>query len=145
VLVLSVDVDQVGADLGQRGRRHGPTIDAGDAPAAAAQLAGQNELAHRLAVVQAQFGQRRLDRSRYRRVRVQLEDGLHEGAVGAGADRLHRRPAAQDGADGVDDDGLAGARLPREHVQAGPERDPHVFEQGKVADGEFLEHGRRPG
>ena len=73
--------------------------------------------------------------------RGHVEDGLHRGGVGAGADEIGLGASAAHQQEGVDDDGLAGAGLPGEDVQAGSEDDARFLEDRQVSNGELAQHG----
>ena len=70
-----------------------------------------------------------------------MEDALDAGAVAAGAHELSAVLAAQQGVDGVDDDGLAGAGLAGEHAEVGRQRHVQPVDDGEVGDCQFSEHG----
>ena len=57
------------------------------------------------------------------------------------ADEVARGLAAEDEAEGGEQQALAGAGLAGPGTVAGPEVDPGVFDQGEVLHGEFAEHG----
>ena len=70
----------------------------------------------------------------------QVEDALD---VGLGGPRPHdaaARPAAEQQVERVGEHGLAGARLPREHVQPGAEPQLGPLDQQQVLDTQFAEH-----
>src|SRR5262245_38315070 len=81
--------------------------------------------------------------------RVYLEDGRDHAGVLSGTDQVGLSARADDEQDRVDQDGLAGARLPRQDVQARREWHNDVLDDGQIADAELPQHGAsrmlRPG
>jgi len=73
----------------------------------------------------------------------QLEDPLD---VGLGRARPHdpgARTAAEQQVEGARQHGLAGARLARDHVEAGSELEARVLDQQQVLDGQLVKHLRQ--
>ena len=114
VVVLAVDVDEPRGELAEPADRDEHAVDEGLARA----LVGDRALDEELAVLGlGQAGQ-------VEGLARHVEDGLDEGLGFARPDELGRSLLAQDEADGVDDDGLAGARLARQDGEAGVEIGP---------------------
>ena len=116
---LAVDVDQVPPEVAQHALGHGATVHAGAAAAAGAHLAANDELARRLFGVVEQAQRAELVLQGPQGGGLKLEHPLDDGALGAGAHQFGRRAGTQEQAHRVDDDRLAGARLPRQHVEPG--------------------------
>ena len=118
--VLPVDVDEAAAQslqVGGGGRR---PVDQDAASAPFDDLAPD----HRGAVVR------------------QLHGGFHHCPVGPRPHEVARCPAADEDAEGADDDRLAGAGLPGQHVEPGPELDLDLLDDGQVPDAEGVNHDR---
>ena len=71
-----------------------------------------------------------------------LEDGLDRRGVLAGADEVAGRAAAEQQADRLDEDRLAGAGFARQDVEAGLEFDLDGVDDRQVADAQEAKHGR---
>ena len=69
-----------------------------------------------------------------------VEDGLDEGLALARPDEVGGTLVAQDEADGVDDDGLAGAGLAGQDGEAGVEMDLEVLDRRQIPDAQELDH-----
>ena len=63
-----------------------------------------------------------------------IEDRLDRGGVFAGADQVSRGAAADQQADRADQDGLAGAGLAGEDVEARLELELEAIDDGQIAD-----------
>ena len=72
-----------------------------------------------------------------------LEDGFDGRLRLAGPDQVGGRAAAEQQADGLDEDRLAGAGLPGQDVEAGLELDLDGLDDRQVPDAEEAEHVRR--
>ena len=138
MLPLSVDVHEPPADLAEQGRADGPPVDPRNRPPTGAHLACQHQPA-RLVSFQAMLGQQGRDPGRSGRVEPECPLDLR--ALGPGAHDILRRPVAQQQADGVDDDGLAGACLAGQHVEAGSEGQIQVLDDGEITNAQFCQHG----
>ncbi len=115
-----------------RGRR---VVDEDPVAARSPQLALDDELA--VVEPMAGFIEQRRDRPRP----VDLEEGLDDGALLAGADQVRLRAGADDEQDRVDHDGLAGPGLTGQHVEAGRQRHHDLLDDRQIADAEFPQHG----
>ena len=73
---------------------------------------------------------------------VAVERALDDEPLGPRADERGVRPPSREEHHGVDDEGLAGARLSRQDREAFPERHLDVLEDGEVADTERRQHER---
>src|SRR5690349_16766260 len=101
--------------------------DAGNASPIAVNLAADNEI---VVGGDAQLLEKlgELRRPRHR------EDAFDPRLASLGANDVWAQPVAQEPANGVDDDGLAGAGLAGEDDQARAQLDVHVVDDGKVFD-----------
>jgi hypothetical protein len=120
VLVLPVQVHEPGPELAERTCGDQRAVDEGPAPALRGHLAPHEQLAAVLGV----------------------EQRLHDRRLLPGSHQLGRGPPAEEEADCLDEDRLAGAGLARQHAQPGVEVDLHLFDDGEVLDGEVSEHAR---
>ena len=113
MLVLAVELDEQVAQALEEPHGRGAVVDEDAVPARSPELALDDELAVLEPV--AGFVEQGGDRTRP----VDVEEGLHDGALLAGADQLRLRARADDEQDRVDQDGLAGSGLAGQHVEAG--------------------------
>ena len=146
VLGLPVNVQQKATQRRYRVQRDGPTIHPPDAPPAGADVPRKDEVQRagirRLPIVvgieQPSFRQERVQGRRW------LGEGEHRLDVrvrGPGADIIRSSATAEHAADRVNNDGLPGAGLAGQDVEAGTEPDMHVGQQCKVLDGQLVQHG----
>ena len=112
VLVLAVEIDEVGGQLAQRRARHQRAVDEGAAAALGRDLAPDDQFAA---------------------VGV-FEDRLDRRLLLPGPDEIRRRAAADEQPDGSDQDRLARAGLAGEHVEARIELDLEAIDDGEIAD-----------
>ena len=122
MLVLTVEVDQPCGDLAKCGGGRKRAVDERAAPTAL-----RGDLPPDDQVLPAGLLEHRFDGS----------------LLLAGADQVGRGAPAHEQADGPDKNGLAGAGLAGEHVEAGLELQVEPFDYGQVADGEEAEHRTR--
>ncbi len=134
VLGLAVDVDQALADLFQGLDRDGPTVDPAHIAPFEADLAAQKQDA-RLVALQAVFSQQRADDRLD--LGVEQEGTLDGRPIGAGTDNVGLTPPAQQQADGVDDDRLAGAGLAGQDVETGAEFEIELVDDGQIVNSQF--------
>ena len=73
-------------------------------------------------------------------LRVQIERGRHNGPFRSAADKLAADTVAKHGADRVDHNGFARARLARQNVQAGSKADIGPLDHGYIFNVELVEH-----
>ena len=118
VLVLPVQIDERAGGLAQRRARDERAVDEGAAASLRRDLAADDHLAA---------------------VRL-LEHRLDGGGLFAGPDELGAGAAADEQADGADEDGLAGAGLAGEDVEAGREFELESIDDGEVGDAEEPDH-----
>ena len=123
VLVLAVKVDEAGGQVAQRGGRREGAVDERAAAALRGDLAADEQFVAR---------------------RLVLEDRLERGAVLARPDEVGRGAAAEEQADRLDEDRLAGAGFAGQDVEARAELDLDRFDDGQVSDGEEPEHATPP-
>src|SRR5205814_3633873 len=71
-----------------------------------------------------------------------LEEGFNGGVRLARANQISGGARAEQQRDGFDQNGFAGARLPRQHVEPGVELDLHGLDDRQVADAEETQHAR---
>ena len=132
-----MDVHQTLADLLQNGKRHAATIDAGTTTAAAAGYLTADDqravLGLQTVLVEDAF-------EVCRQILRKNEDALHERALGAATHRLRSQPISQQRADGVDQDGFAGARLAGDDIETGLPLDLEVIDDREVAYREAAQH-----
>ena len=83
-------------------------------------------------------------RQSFTRSLIKAEIALDAGALCAGADEDRVCAGAQHQAQGIDQQRLASASLAGDDVEAGPEAQRQVLDDGQVADLQFLEHARFP-
>ena len=120
--VLTVQVHQPGAGVGQgRDRRH-PPVDPGPRPSLGGHGAGQD---HLLLV-------------------IGHEPSLDEGLVGAGADEDGVGAAPHQQLEGLHQQRLAGTGLPRERRHAGGQLERHLLDDAEVPHPQLDEHDRPP-
>src|SRR5207247_230334 len=115
VLMLAEEGDEPASKLAQLRRRAAPALDEGPGAALGPNSAGEHQLAGGLGDPLAQLGQLRL----VEKARGHLEDALDVGLAGARPNDPRPRLAAQQQVQRVGEDGLAGARLARDGVEAG--------------------------
>jgi hypothetical protein len=137
VLVLRRDVRQAAGDLRQLpGRGHLP-VDEGARAAVGLDDPADDQLG--LVGLHLDAG---LQHARARRgVGRDVEEGLHLGLFGPGAHHVRAGLATQHQLERADQDGLSGARLPGEDVQAGPELDLELVDDGEIPNTHAREHG----
>ena len=129
MLVLAVDFDQRVAEPLEQRHRDRRVVDERPVSSRARQLTPYDHLA---AVVAAKA---RLVEHRARRGDPgEREHGFHGRGLGIGPDDIGLSPGAAQQEDGVDQDGLAGPGLAREHVQTGSEGRGDGFDDGEVLD-----------
>src|SRR5690606_21260277 len=91
-------------------------------------------------VADAVLGQERPER----RIVGDVEDALNTRLGGAAADIFGADPAAEDGADGVDDDRFAGPGFTRQHIQAWTKGQIQTFDNCEIDDAQLNEHSLMP-
>jgi hypothetical protein len=114
VFALAVDIHQSLADLAQQAHGHHPSVNAGDGTATGPDLAGQDQY-----LVILPFQAVTLDQRFERRLHggLQQKQPFHLSAIDASAHLIRTDAPAQQRADGVNDDRLAGACLASENVE----------------------------
>ncbi len=128
-LVLAVDVDEPLAEGLEGGDRHGQAVGMGGRPARRGDPAGEDQV-----VV--------VDRAAEDRFEVGAQLGVAEvdrhggaGLVAPVADQVGRRLAAEDQAEGGQEQALARAGLAGPRAIAGAEVDPGIFDERQVLHG----------
>jgi hypothetical protein len=96
---------------------------------------------HDFAVVRAEAGF--AEHGRGAAARGEVEHRLHRRRLRVGTDDVGLGAGAAHEEDGVDEDGLAGARFAGEDVEAGREDDGDVLDDGEVADPQLAQHPPR--
>ena len=132
---LSVHRDQVSAQLGQHADRSGPPTHMGARPPRSAERPRDDELP--VLMLGARLGgpvQRGV-------AGRQLDDSLHERLVGAASHQGGVSALAEEQAQPGHDHGLARARLPGQHVEAGAQVQHGVMDDADPADPHLAEHG----
>ena len=135
MLVLAVELHQRVPQPLQEPHRGGSVIDEHAVPAGPCHL----PLDHELAAQQRMAGC--LEDPCHRAARPRLEESFHHRRLRAGSDEVGLRTCADDQQEGIDDDGLARARLAGEDVEARAEGHRHLLDDGKVAKPELGQHG----
>ena len=135
MLVLAVNLDERVAQSLEETDRYRGVVDECAMPAAARKLAPD----HDLAVLDRQPG---FVERRRRPVR-HGEHRLDGGRLGVAANHVGLRASPPDEEDRVDQDGLAGAGLAGEDVDAGDEGDRDVLDNREVPDPQLAQHPRR--
>ena len=123
MLVLAVKLDEEIPQALQQSHRGRGVVDEDAVPARPRQLALDDELAVREPV--PGLVQQRGHRSRG----LHFEQRLDHRRLFTAADQLGLSAGADDEQEGVHQDGLAGAGLPREHIEARRERQGHALGQ----------------
>ena len=123
VLVLAVQLDQPGGRLGQCAEGHHAAVDPGLRPALAGDGAGQEDLVVSVDVAEASLDQ------------CLLGAGPHDRRVG---------PAAEQQAEGADQQRLARPGLAGQRGHAGPEADGDLVDHPEVADVELDQQATHP-
>ena len=136
MLVLAVEREQASAERLQVGGRCRPSADEGAGPPRGAHPPAQDHLVGalgdplgdlgKLGFVEEAVGQR--------------EHPLHPGLLGAGADDLRSRPAAQQEVERVGEHRLARPGLAGDRVQAGVEPELGPLDQEQVLDSKLEQH-----
>ena len=139
MLVLTVDLDQGLTELFQQGQRGVRVVQKNPSAAATHQLPPDQE------PVILQGDAVLLQHRAHRTAGRSVEHGLDGRGLSTRADGLGRLgPLAEEQGQGVDQDRLARACLPREDVQARTEGDRQRFNDGEVADPKLSEHPGAP-
>ena len=134
VLVLAVDLHQLIAEARQEAEGGRRVAHESAAPAAPAPPAPDDELPVLRRVAQV------LEDAGNLPAGIDVEDGLHGRRLGVRADQVGLRAGAQEQQDGVDEDGLAGARLAGQDIEAGSERDGDFFDHREALHSKLTEH-----
>ena len=131
-LVLAVQVDECGAELGQRGQGGGAPVDPGARPPLRAHLAADD---HPLLLgIEPQSVEPAAE------CRVGIEGPLHHAACRAGADERAVRALAQQEGERIDEHRLPRPGLPGEDVQPLSELQRDFGDRGEVPDAELDDH-----
>ncbi len=131
VLALAVDVHQGLADFFQQRQTDGAPIDPAVVAPGGADFAPQDEGVGCITLQPFAF-QYGVDVGL--QTVVQAEDAFHLGPVGASADEGGVGTPAQQQAHGIDNDGLAGACLTGQHVEAGGETQVQLVDNREISD-----------
>ena len=130
-IVLTVDRDQPGAQGAQGGDRYALTVDPAGVASVGQDLPLDQQLVlHRDVVLLEPVQGRDLG-----------EDGADKGVIGPGADHLAVGPLAEDGGDGVDDDGFSRAGFARQNVKAPAKANIGLLDHGDILNVEQRKHG----
>jgi len=133
VLVLAVHLHERVAEPLEEADRDRGVVDEGAMAAAARELAADHDLA-------VLHGQSRLIEHGHHAAVGHGEHRLDGGGLGVGANHIGLRPRAAHQENRVDQDGLAGAGLAREDVEAGGEGDGDVLDHREVPDPQLAQH-----
>ncbi len=129
VLVLPVDVDEIGANLAQDGQCDVAAVDERCAAARPRELPRDDEL-----FVRVVDGLLRQELVQAERLVLEREYRLNAQPVAARAHHVGRHARAEHGAERVDEDRLARAGLAGQDIEARLELHLHVLEQCEVPD-----------
>jgi len=144
VLVLTVDLHQLPGEAAQQLLGHGAVIDVGPCAPVAADGPRQDELqlVLLLPLLQGLGEMLREPASHELAVVIEREDepALHSSPLGSLADHGGPCPAPQEQLEGVDEEALARAGLPRHRVQPCSKFQRRPFKEGEVLQREFNQH-----
>src|SRR4030067_570780 len=141
MLRLARDVDQQLAHFAQQGRADGPSVEARQAAAFAADFTPK---VYEGMLLEQPFALE--DLSHVAAVRpLQPKGAFHDGRLGPGPHHGAVGPAPQQELDGVDDDRLAGAGLTGEDDEAGVEAQLEPLDNGEVPNTQLDQHRRTRG
>ena len=118
MFVLPVQIDELAAEVAERGRGGERVVD----ERAAAPLGGNLASDDDFAAVSA------------------IEHGLDGGRRFSGADKVGAGAAADEQVDGFDENGLAGSGFTGEKVESGLELDLEPIDHGEVSDSQKPQH-----
>ncbi len=133
-LVLTVQIDEEAADLGEDRGAHGAPIDPGARATGGGDLALEDD--ERLLRVDAPF----VEKGRDLRPVGDVEHALHRGAFGTGTDQIRAGAFPEQQSQRTDDDRLARTRLTGEHIESARERQRQRFDDGEVPDAQLGQH-----
>ena len=134
LVALAVDPQQPRGELLQHPQRHGLVLDEDPIAPLAGDLAPDDELvAFRL---DSRFEEARPQRG------IALEDPRNRGSLGPFTNQVARRARAGEQGQRIDDQRLAGAGLPGEHVQAGTELDLASRQNRQISHAQSAQHFR---
>src|SRR5262245_37808457 len=134
MLVLTMNLDQEVSKLFEKAHGGRGVVDEDAVPPRPCKLTLDDELSLWGGVSRLLEGHRQRTAGRH------FEDGFYGRELGAGPDEIGLRPSTAHEQEGIDDDGLAGAGLTREHVEAGRERDTRFLDDREVPDRELAQH-----
>lgn len=134
LVVLAVDVAEEGGDVAEEGDGDGAGGGEGAGFASGEEFALDEEFA--VFGFEAGGSEKGLEAG----IGGQGEEARDESAGGAGSDHLGGGASAEQEAEGVDDERLAGAGFAGEGVETGVQAKTEAFDDGKVLDGEFDQH-----
>ena len=134
MLVLTVHFDEVVAKAFEQRHRDRRVVHERAVAAGARQLTSDEKLAV------AHRDTRILEDRDHRRTGRDIEQGFNCCRGGVTTDDVGLRPRTTHEEDGVDQDGLAGSRLTREHVEPRGELDRRVLDDGEVPDTKLSQH-----
>ena len=120
MLVLSMEIHEPRRQVFQRACRHQRPVDERPASTLGRDFAARDQI-----------------------LAVHAEFRLDCGGLFSRADQIGRSAAAEQEADGLDEDGLAGACLPGEHVESRFEADLQRFDHSEILDAQESQHGPR--
>ena len=133
--MLPVDVNELYPELPQDRRRHGASVHAAGAFAALGNFALDLQLVRII---------RHLIVREPRKLRHAGKNGAHECALCARADAVAVGAFAEDGGDGVDNDGFARAGLAGERIEAAVKADLCLLNNGYIFDMQNTQHNASP-
>ena len=134
LIVLAVDVAEEGSEFLQKGGGNGAAIEEG------ARLTVGQDFAFEDQFVFGGFDAGMLENGGEGGGLGLFEDAGDAGAFGAAAHHFGRGAATEEQAEGVDDDGFAGAGLAGEEVQTRVEADAESLDDGVVFNQQFDQH-----
>ena len=134
VLMLAVDIHQMAGQPAEHVHRHLPFVHESLA------LSGRSHLAPEeqgiFPQIQVQFPEDVMDILHA----FDVEHRLDPVGVRSFPQVIHAGPAPQHNAEGIDEDGFAGAGLPGEHIEARCKIHPQVIDQGKIVHFQGIQH-----
>ncbi len=142
VLVLAGHVDDPAQRRLEDGHRAERAVHEDPSPARARHHPAHQQLRHSVVRRISRRDARRLQPEERRVVGGELEEGLDGGLVGPLPEEVGAHAAAEHQVERPDEQGLAGAGLPGEHVEAGAEADLDLIHHRETRDAQGRQHVR---
>jgi len=134
MFMLAVQVDEFGAELAQYADGYVAAVVKDGVLALAGKVAAEDEgpVFERYALV--------VQDGAYAGIGGDVEDGLDPEGFAAAADGVAVGPTSQQGTQGVDENGFAGAGFAGENVEPAGKFDARMFDEGEIGDGQRFQH-----